>query len=73
MLVSSLEEKNIMKASFDDISNALEVYNKEVQSVLDLSYISNDIVKIAQEAQGEDTNCFLRWQSWYGFTNYSWS
>ena len=55
MLVSSLEEKNITKASFEDISNALEVFNKEVQLVLDLNFISNDIVKIAQEAQGEET------------------
>ena len=50
LLVSSLEEENIKKASFEDISNELEVFNEEVQSILNLSFISNNMVKIMQEA-----------------------
>ena len=50
LLVSSLEEENIKQASFEDISNELEVFNVEVQSILNLSFISNNMVKIMQEA-----------------------
>ena len=57
--ISSLEKKNVTKSSFEKILNKHEVSNKEVQSILDLSFMSNDMVKTVQQALGEKTTIVL--------------
>lgn len=59
LLVSSLEEKNVAIASLEEISNKPEFSNKEVQSIIDSSFISNDMVKMMHEAQVKETSIVL--------------
>ena len=57
--VSLFEEKNVMKASFEEISNEHDGSNEEVHFVLDLSFLSNNMIEIVQEAQVEETSIIL--------------
>lgn len=49
LLVLSLEEKNVRKASFKEISNEPKVAYGEVQSILNLDFIPNNMGEIVQE------------------------
>lgn len=59
-LALSLEEKNVAKASLENISNEPEVSNKEVQSIFIWVFICNDMVEIKQEVQVEETSIILK-------------
>lgn len=49
LLVSSFEENNITKVCFEGISRKHDVSIKDVQYILDLSFISSDLIKIVKK------------------------
>ena len=49
LLVSSFEENNITKVCFEEISRKHDVSIKDVQYILDLSFISSDLIKIVKK------------------------